>query len=193
MSSSQNDILLTLYARPESVFTIQQISMLYPDIVPSVLLQKIRRAVKSERLLCVRRGVYAKQGYTMEEVACVLYKPSYISLDYVLQHQGVNFQYDSAISMVSYLSRDIEINGQLIRYRHIKGEIMVNTIGIQQRGNLNIATPERAFLDTLYLCPNYYFDHVDQLDRHLIEAILPIYKSSTMEERVKKILSDGYK
>lgn len=193
MSSSQSDILLTLYTRDESVFTMQQISMLYPNIPQSVLLQKIRRAVKAGRLLCVRRGVYAKPGYTMEEVACVLYKPSYISLDYVLQHHGVNFQYDSAVSMVSYLSRDIEINGQLIRYRRIKGEIMINTIGIEQRGNINIATPERAFLDTLYLYPNYYFDHVDKLDQQLIKNILPIYHSATMEERVKKILSDGYK
>jgi len=193
MSSSQKDILLDLYARKESVFTMQYISLLYPQIAPSALMQKIRRAVQSGRLIGVRRGVYAKPGYTVEELACVLYKPSYISLDYVLQHSGVNFQYDSAITMVSYLSRDIEVNGQMIHYRQIKGEIMVNTMGIEQQGNVNIATPERAFLDTLYLFPNYYFDHVDTLNRQLIYQILPIYHCATMNERVKKIFSDGYK
>jgi len=193
MTSSQKDILLDLYARPEQVFTMQQISMLYPDIAPSVLLQKIRRAVNAGRLVGVRRGVYAKVGYTLEELACVLYKPSYISLDYVLQHRGVNFQYDTAITMVSYLTRDIEIDGKLIHYRQIKGEIMVNTLGIEQHCNINIATPERALLDTLYLFPNYYFDHVDSLDLQLIQRILPIYDSHVMNERVKKIFSDGYK
>jgi len=172
---------------------MQQISMLYPEIAPSVLLQKIRRAVNAGRLIGVRRGIYAKPGYTLEELACVLYKPSYISLDYVLQHSGVNFQYDSAITMVSYLSRDIEVNNTTLRYRQIKGEIMVNTLGIEQRGNINIATPERAFLDTLYLYPNYYFDHIDKLDRQLIQQLLPLYRCATMNERVKKILSDGYK
>jgi len=193
MNSSQKDILLSLYVRSEKVFTMQQISMMYPEIAPSVLVQKIRRAVKAGRLIGVRRGIYAKPGYTMEELACVLYKPAYISLDYVLQHRGVNFQYDTTITMVSYLSRDIEIEGQLIHYRQIKGEIMVNTMGIEQQGNINIATPERAFLDTLYLFPNYYFDHVDGLDQQLIQRLLPIYHCATMNERVKKIFSDGYK
>jgi len=193
MNSSQKDIVLSLYARSEKVFTMQQISMLYPDITPSVLLQKIRRAVKAGRLIGVHRGIYAKPGYTMEELACVLYKPAYISLDYVLQRKGVNFQYDSTITMVGYLSRDVEIEGQLIRYRQIKGEIMVNTLGIEQRGNINIATAERAFLDTLYLFPNYYFDHIGALNKRFIQQLLPIYNCATMNERVKKILSDGYK
>jgi len=193
MSSSQRDVVLMLYARPEYVFTMQQISMLFPDIPASALLQKVRRAVKAGRLLCVRRGVYAKPGYTSEELACVLYKPSYISLDYVLQRRGVNFQYDSSVSLVSYLTRSVEVGDQIFHYRQIKGEIAVNTLGIERKGNINIATPERAFLDTLYLCPQYYFDYVGMLDCRLIKQLLPIYNSPTMVERVNKILSDGYK
>ena len=49
---------------------------------------------------------------TPEELACTLYTPSYISLEYVLQKAGVVFQYDERITAVSYLRRSIDIQFQ---------------------------------------------------------------------------------
>ena len=74
------------------------------------------------------------------------------------------------------------------RYRKIKGEILIDTTGIIRNGNINIATPERAFLDLLYLDSNYYFDNPSPLDKEKVLALLPVYDCKKMNERVSKIL-----
>ena len=86
------------------------------------------------------------------------------------------------------LSRSVEIDGKVYRYRKIKGEILIDTTGISCEGNVNIASPERAFLDTLYLDSNYYFDNPSSLDKQKVRSLLPIYNSKTLELRVSKIL-----
>jgi hypothetical protein len=59
------------------------------------------------------------------------------------------------------LSRKVEVDNQEIKYRKLKGVILVNPQGvILNRDNINIAMPERAFLDMLYLNKNYYTDNV---------------------------------
>ena len=119
------------------------------------------------------------------------FTPVYISLEYVLQRAGVIFQYDSRFTMITCLSRELKIEGKIYSYRKIKNELLVSQKGIVQQGNtLTIATPERAFLDMLYLNGAMYFDNLRPLKKELIEAILPVYNSKTLEKRVTKILKD---
>jgi hypothetical protein len=112
-------------------------------------------------------------------------------LEYVLQRAGVVFQYDSAVSVVSYLSRTIDIENQTLQYRKIKDDVLVNTTGILRQNNqINIATAERAFLDLLYLNARFHFDNLNQLNKELIYKILPIYHSDSMVKRVNKLLQN---
>lgn len=150
--------------------------------------QRLNYAVKTGKLINPRKGIYAKPGYNPQEIACLLYTPSYISFEYVLQKEGIIFQYDSRITMASNLSRTIEIEGQELQYRKIKGAILVDTIGIRRENNTNIATKERAFLDVMYLNTDYYFDHIDLLDQDELMKIIPIYRSERMIKRLKKML-----
>ena len=147
--------------------------------------------VKTDKLLNLRKGVYAKPGYNPLEFANLLYTPSYISLEYVLQQAGGVFQYDSRYTSVSYLSREVEVDGNTFSYRRIKDGIKINTIGIIRKDNTNIATPERAFMDELYLNKDYYFDNLNPLNKLLISQILPVYQSEALEKRVFKILENG--
>jgi hypothetical protein len=64
---------------------------------------------------------------------------------------------------------------------------LTNNIGLEYKGTYWIATKERAFLDTLYLNKNYYFDNISVLDKEKIFEILPIYKSKSLEKKVKEI------
>ena len=153
--------------------------------------ERLNYYVRKGKILRPRKGVYVKPGYDPEELACMLYTPSYISLEYVLQKGGVVFQYDERLTAVSYLSRSVEIEGRIYAYRKIKGETLIVTQGIIQTGNVNIATPERAFLDILYLNSNYYFDNLHPLNENLITTLLPAYNSKTLTERVKKLLANG--
>lgn len=185
----RNQLLLDLYKDKASVFTMQGIAMAYGQgLERNTIKNRMISYVKKGEIINPRKGIYAKPGYDEKELACLLYTPSYISLEYVLQRAGIIFQYSDEITSVGNLSRSVEIDGKVYRYRKIKGEILIDTAGIIREGNVNIATQERAFLDTLYLNSNYYFDNPISLDKQKVLSLLPIYNSKTLEQRVTKIL-----
>jgi hypothetical protein len=183
------DTLLAIYQSPCRVFRLADIAMLTGETRPGVLAKRMWHYVQSGALLGIRKGYYAKPGWTPEELACRLYAPTYISLDYVLQRAGVIFQYDSAITSVACWSREVEVEGHTLRYHQIKGEILVNTAGILlNQGSLNIATPERAFLDALYLDKNRQFDNVRGLRKTVVKKLLPVYRSEAVERAAREVL-----
>ena len=187
--NSNNDVVLTIYKDIRTIFRLCDIAMLTGETIFQSLNKKLNYYVRTGKLQNPRKGIYAKPDYNFEELACTIYTPSYISLEYVLQKAGVVFQFDSGISVVSYLRRSIEVQKQTYLYRKIKGEILVNTAGIiRQNNQVNIATPERAFLDVLYLNSDYYFDNLNPLNKDLVYKLLPIYQSKALKRRVNKIL-----
>lgn len=146
---------------------------------------KINYAVRTGKLLNPRKGIYAKPAYNPLEMACSIFTPSYISLEYVLQKAGIVFQYDSAITVVSYISRMTEVDGKQFRYRKLKGTMLTNTEGISCLDDtVYIASPERAFLDLLYLDKHACFDNLSPLDRNKVFMILPQFQSKTLTRRV---------
>jgi hypothetical protein len=186
----KNDIIFELYKCPRMVFRINDIALLMGREKDSSLHKILNYYVKSGKLLNPRKGFYAKEGYLPEELACLLYPPTYISLEYVLQRARVVFQYDSAVTNVSYLTREIKIESQTFRYRKIKDEILTNTEGIiLNKNNINIATPERAFLDILYLNGVFYFDNSQILNKKNVAKLLPIYNSQTLIKTASNLLS----
>jgi hypothetical protein len=191
MISSQNiDTVLSLYRDERTVFKMIDIAMLVKETDLSRLCNKLNYYVKRGQIENPRKGIYTKPGYNPEELACILYTPSYISLDYVLQKSGVIFQYNTQITAISYLSRIVETGHQSYRYRKIKPVILVNPAGIsRQKSNINTAVPERAFLDMLYLDPNCYFDNINPLDFRIIKQLLPVYHSEALNKRVNKLFS----
>ncbi len=153
--------------------------------------KRLNYYIQKGKLFNPRKGIYAKQAYSMNELACLLYTPSYISLEFVLQQAGVIFQFNSQITVVSYLSRTIEIEGIALSFRKIKNEILIDTFGINTDDKgVSMATPERALLDILYLNSNYYFDNLNLIDVDLIFKILPIYKSKVLTKRVTKLFNN---
>ena len=192
MNRSRNkDLILSVYSDTRTVFSLNDIAMLIGVSDFKRLNERLNYYVRRGKLLRPRKGIYVKPNYNPEELVCSLYTPSYISLEYVLQKAGVVFQYDERITTISYLSRSIDIEGRTYTYRKIKGEILIVTQGINQTGNVNIATPERAFLDILYLDATYYFDNLNPLDKNLITKLLQIYNTKTLTARIKKLLANG--
>lgn len=190
-SSQKNstDVMLSIYQDTRTIFRLNDIAMLVGETIFQALNKKLNYYVRAGKLQNPRKGIYAKHSYNFEELACTIYTPSYISLEYVLQKAGIVFQFDSSISVVSYLCRSIEVQNQTYLYRKIKGEILVNTAGIiRQNNQVNIATPERAFLDLLYLNSDYYFDNLNPLNKDLVYKLLPIYQSKVLTRRVNNLL-----
>ena len=192
VDEKKENIIIEIYKNSRTVFKINDIVLLLGREKDDTLYKILHYYVKSGKLLNPRRGFYAKEGYKPEELACLLFPPTYISLEYVLQRSGVIFQYDSAITNISYLTREVEIDGQTIRYRQIKGEILSNTTGIiLNKNNINIATPERAFLDMLYLNSRYYFDNLHVLNKKAVVKLLSIYNSQALVKKVNQLLSNA--
>lgn len=194
MFSLQNrkvDIILAIYSDNRTVFRLKDIGLLTSETNFLSLNKKLNYYVRTGKLLNPRKGIYTKPGYSLEEMACTIYTPSYISLEYVLQKAGVLFQYDSRLTVICNLSRILEFENQTYFFRKIKGELLINTLGVIRKENqINIATPERALLDLLYLNPVYYFDNLKSLNKELIFKILPIYQSKTMKIRTIKLFQD---
>lgn len=188
----ENDFILSLYKANRTVFCLRDISMLLNESNFIRLKQKINYYVRTKAINNVRRGVYTKNDYNKEELACKIYIPAYISLEYVLNKDGIIFQYNEQISVVSYLSRNIVADKHKLVFRKIKNQILLNTSGIlRSQEGINIATPERAFLDTLYLNKDFYFDNVSLLNKEMIQKFLPIYNSKQLNIRVNKILNNA--
>jgi len=195
MFGSQNantDIILAIYSDSRTVFRLGDIALLLGETNFQSINKKLNYYVHTGKLENPRKGIYAKPGYKQEELACRIYTPSYISLGYVLQKAGVIFQYNATITVVSYLSRSINVDKKTYLYRKLKGELLVNTTGIIRQNNyVNIASPERAFMDMLYLDKDYYFDNLNSLNKELVSKLLPVYQSSALTRRVTKLLQNG--
>ena len=187
MIGSQKNIVFGLSEVPRTAFNTNSISLLLNETRDDSLAKKLNYYVQKGLLLNPRKGIYTKKHYNPEELAGLVFVPSYISLEYVLQQAGVVFQYDSAITSVSYLSREIEMDGRTFRYRQIKSEILYNLAGIELRDNISIATPERALLDMMYLNSECYFDNLRAVSKRRVMQLLPIYQSQRLTERVKKL------
>lgn len=186
-----NDLILTLYSKPQTVFTLDEISLYFPNISYENLRSKVRYFTNAGKLKRLKRGVYAKTEYNPLEVANKFYKPSYISLETVLAKGGVVFQYYERIFVASYLTREIEVGDIIIQYRQIKKDVLANLQGIEERDGYFIASLERAFLDAVLIYKDYHFDNLGSLNWDRIFELLPLYHSKALEKRAKEYYKDN--
>jgi hypothetical protein len=195
MFGSQNtktDIILAIYKENRSVFRLKDIAMITGISDFQSLNKKLNYYVHKGKLMNPRKGIYTKPDYNQEELACSIYTPAYISLEYVLQKAGIIFQYDNRVTVVSYLSRSIIVDEKTYSYRKLKGDLLIDTTGIVRQNNfINVASAERAFMDMLYLDKDYYFDNLNPLNKELIGRLLPIYQSEVLTRRVTKLMQNG--
>jgi len=182
----------SLYSLPNTVFTSKEIALIVGEENQDLIKSKINYYVKKGVLIRLRNGIFAKSsGYEILEAANKILTPSYISLETVLQKEGVVFQdYGSLIFVVSYQTREVRLGDYDIRFKKIKNEILANPEGINIENGYSIASKERAFMDALYLYKNYYFDNLGGLDWEKAKRLLPVYSSKTMEERFKSYVHD---
>lgn len=185
-------IILAVYADKRTVFSLADLAMITGITNPLALRQSINYYVKKGEILNPRKGIYTKINFDVLELACKIYSPSYISNETVLQKEGLIFQYYEKITLISYLSRSIYIEKSVnneFSFRKIKNNILLNTTGINRLSNgINIACAERAFLDTLYLSGNYYFDNLNILNKNKVKEILQIYQSKSLQTTAKNLL-----
>lgn len=177
------DVLLR---SPNTVFSTKDVALLWGEDKERTISGRLNKYVKAGKLIRVRRGIYAKdKKYNQFELATRIYTPSYISFETVLTRNGINFQYYGNIFVATYVTREIEVDGNRISFIRMKDYVLSNTTGIEHIEGIAKATKERAFLDRIYVSKEYHFDNLDALDFDKVFEILPIYHSKRMEKKVK--------
>jgi hypothetical protein len=185
-----SDILLR---SSKTIFSTKDAALLWSEERKQTVSGRLDKYVKAGKLIRIRRGIYAKdKNYNRFELATRIYTPSYISFETVLTRSGINFQYYGNIFVASYITREIEADGQKISFIRMKDYVLSNTVGIEHTDDIATATKERAFLDRVYVSKDYHFDNLDILDWNKIFEILPIYHNKRMEKKVK-IYFEHYK
>jgi len=179
------DLITQLYASGRTVFSFKDIAIISCVTQADLLTKRLYYYCKQGQLKQLRRGLYAlNASYDHKELACKIYKPSYISSYTVLTQAGIVFQYHPEINLISYLRRELTIDGQVYKLHKIHSDISTNPKGISIKNNYSIASTERALLDTMYLIPNAYFDNLDPINWDKAYELTEIYSNKSLTRRL---------
>ncbi len=184
----KGNYLSAILRSDKTVFSFKDIVLLWGESGGGAARVRVNYYVKSGDLYRIRKGFYAKDGnYDKIEFSTRIFTPAYASFETVLAQAGITFQYYSRIFAASYLTREIECDGQAYSFKKIKGAVLVNPSGMENKGNYFAASKERAFLDTLYINKDYHFDNLSPLDWNKVFEILPIYENKRMEKQIASL------
>lgn len=188
----KGDYLQSILRSNKTVLTLKDIALLWQDADTDAARVRLNYYVRKGDLYRIRRGLYAKsKEYNKLELATRVFTPSYVSFETVLAREGLIFQYQTQITIASYLTRDITIDEQVFAYKKIKDAVLTNSMGIEHSDETSLATKERAFLDTLYNNTDYHFDNLRSLDWDTVFAILPMYENKRMTNKVNQLFKQS--
>lgn len=175
-----------LYESKKTVLTNQDLALIWAENDSKNLIAKTAYYAKTGALTRLTRGVFVKnKSYNPKELACKIYSPCYISFETVLREAGVIFQHYDTIFVASKWPRILKIDGRNFTFRKLKDTILYNSDGIIHKENYSIASTERAFLDMIYLFPDYYFDNLNGINWEKCFELAKIYQNKQLIKRLK--------
>lgn len=143
------ELVLKLKNLERKVYTVSDLAKILP-VKEKSLRTVIFRLTKRGVLNKIGRGLYTvfDEVVDIEEAACQLYYPSYLSLKTVLSKQGIINQIPQEIQLVTpRKTYKAKIAGVWVSYHQIKKELF---FGYYKKNKMFIAYPEKALLDLLY-------------------------------------------
>src|SRR3990167_7621636 len=180
-----DNLIAKLYQSPKTILTIKDIALIWGETNTVNLLSKIKYYAKQGSLIRLTRGVFAKsKEYDVKELATSMYTPSYISFETVLREAGIIFQHHDSIFVAGPYPTTKKIDGHTIAFRKLKNSVLYNALGIKNEKNYSIATPERAFLDIVYLFPKFYFDNLRSINWETCFELAKLYHNKQLIKRV---------
>ena len=180
-----DNLIAKLYESPKTILTTKDIVLIWEETNTVNLTSKIKYYAKEGSLIRLTRGVFAKnREYDIKELATSIYTPSYISFETVLREAGIIFQHHDSIFVAGPYPTTKKIGDKTITVRKLKDSVLFNALGVKNEKNYSIATPERAFLDTIYLSPKFYFDNLRSINWETCFALAKIYDNKQLIKRV---------
>lgn len=180
-----DNLLAKLYESPNTILTTNDIALIWGETNTANLTRKIKYYAKQGSIIRLTRGVFAKSiEYNAKELATSIYTPSYISFETVLREAGIIFQHHDSIFVAGPYPMTKKICKQTFTFRKLKDIVLYSALGIKAEKNYSIATPERAFLDTIYLFPEFYFDNLRSINWETCFELAKIYENQQLVKRV---------
>ncbi len=182
-----DSLVAKIYQSSKTILTNKDLALLWQETNQNNLKSKIAYYVKQGILTRMTRGVFAKdKNYDPKELATSIYIPSYISFETVLREAGIIFQHYDTIFVASLWPKTMTIDKHAFTFRKLKDSVLYNPDGIANQNNYSIAVPERAFLDTIYLFPKYYFDNLKPINWSYCFELVKIYNNQQLIKRLNK-------
>jgi len=148
----------------------------------------LTRALQNGLIERIARGVYInaflKNRPQIEDVGCFLRTPSYISCEWALNRHGILLQSPLVCTVLTLSTavgsaRNILYGGMTIEFSHLAARLFT---GFETRDGFNLALPEKALLDTIYLRKAIPFrDELElaRLDRRKLERLANSFPMQT--------------
>lgn len=152
MSKHRMQILdwVKIFQGGKPFYTLSDLARLSGHAVPTAKVL-VHRLAKKGLLIPVRRELYANsfQAPTLEERACAMYPPCYLSGETVLFQEGILDQapFDLTLVTLNKSKRVKTVSGHW-DFQHVKPELF---FGYKRSGQAFYATPEKALCDYVYL------------------------------------------
>lgn len=182
-----DSLIAKLYQSPKTILTNKDMALIWQETSPDNLKAKIAYYVKQGALIRLTRGVFAKDtNYNPKELATSIYTPSYISFETVLREAGIIFQHYDTIFVAGPWPKTMTVDKTTITFRKLKDSVLFSASGVENKDNYSIASPERAFLDTIYLSPEYYFDNLRSINWEKCFELVKIYDNQQLIKRLKQ-------
>jgi len=179
------------------VYSASDLKNLFNESNPVALNRRISRLEESGVLKRFIRGFYTTGDFDAEVLSARLCRNSYLSLGTVLAKELIigSVPARTLYAVKTGRSRLYRSNDFSLQYLGVAPHLF---FGFQNKKGVNFATPEKAFLDTLYFYQkgrkasfNIFADiTTERLDRERIAAYLKRYKNPRFVAFVKGYLKN---
>lgn len=155
----------------------------------------LTRALKQGLIERLARGVYINAAIKgkpgIEEAACFIRTPCYISCEWALNYHGITLQAPSVCTVITLSTavgemRRMEYQGVSIEFSRIADRLFT---GYEMRDGFTIATPEKALLDTLYFRKG--LPVFDELELEGIDKAAMLEMAARYPKRVREMATGG--
>lgn len=145
------DVVQKLQAAKATVLTANDLRLLFGVTNASSLYTALQRLVARGLLRRLGKGLFVCAGAPADPflLANLLRRPSYVSLESALNLHGLLVQTPQVVTSVTTgRPAHLEVESRGFIYRHLHSRLW---FGFERNGTFLVATPEKAFLDWLYL------------------------------------------
>lgn len=157
------------------IYHSNDLAILWGIANKNTLYTTIKRYIKRGVLIPVFKGLYATIPIAQLDPlilgTAIIHKFTYLSTETVLATHGVISQITYSYTFVTSLSKKVTVDDRTFLYRRLSPKFLNNPSGIEKRGDVYVATLERAVSDMLYLNPKHTFDVAKQIDWKKVKQI----------------------